>query len=461
MTFVVLAAVKCKEKPPKEDDPEPNQLELSGNLTTQTLDASKKYLLKGQVFVQDGVTLTIPAGTVLMGDKATKATLIVKPGGKINAQGTSSNPIVFTSALPAGARDKGDWGGVILLGNAQVNQISPSIEGITPVVTYGGSDNADSSGVMKYVRIEYAGIALSPNNETNSLTLGGVGSKTVLEYIQVSYGGDDGFEWFGGTVNAKHLVSFATWDDDFDCDFGFSGKVQFGLALRDPFSADQSGSNGFEVDNDATGSAATPQTSAVFSNMTIMGPKTDSSTSISGNYNQALHLRRNSAISIFNSIFAGWTKGLLIDGNSTYGNYTGGTGVLDRNILAFTKNGANQPSWYASASGNTHTASDVQTYWLTTKANKADTIYTNPSKVTDWSAVGLKEANFYSENTSYPSNPDLTSVTPTGSLMPAASFADAKLSGSFFTTTAYVGAFSTAADWTDGWSEFNPNSRIY
>src|SRR5690606_4542695 len=184
-------------------------IELTGNLTTQTLSKDNKYLLKGQVFVRDGQTVTIQPGTVIFGDKATRATLVVDRGGKIIANGTQSEPIVMTSSQPAGIRDRGDWGGLVILGKANVNQPNPAIEGITPEVNFGTTQSNefddDNSGVYKYLRVEFAGIELTPNNETNSITMGGVGRGTEMEYLMVSYGGDDGFEWFGGTVNGKYL----------------------------------------------------------------------------------------------------------------------------------------------------------------------------------------------------------------------------------------------------------------
>ncbi|HEX6890012.1 MAG TPA: hypothetical protein VF141_04950, partial [Chryseolinea sp.] len=177
---------------------------LQGNLATMTLEAGLPYLIKGQTFIPDGVTVTIPAGTVIKGDKASKAVLVVQPGGKLIANGTSTNPVVFTSAQAVGERDRGDWGGIVMLGNAWVNQTAlPAIEGITPSQNYGNitspTTNADqNAGTLTFVRIEYAGIELTPNNETNSLTMGGVGSGTTIDHVQVSFGGDDGFEWFGG-----------------------------------------------------------------------------------------------------------------------------------------------------------------------------------------------------------------------------------------------------------------------
>jgi hypothetical protein len=194
----------------------------------------------------------------------------------------------------------------------------PTIEG-GPTTTYGGTNSADNSGAMQYVRIEFGGVAFSPNNEVNGLTLAGVGSGTTLDHIQVSYSGDDSFEWFGGSVNAKYLVSHRCFDDDFDTDNGFSGK--FGVSLRDPLQADQSGSKAFESDNDSGGSTNRPKTSAVFSNMTLVGPILNpSGSTYSPQYTAGAHIRRNSAESILNSVFMGFPTTLLIDGSGTASN---------------------------------------------------------------------------------------------------------------------------------------------
>ena len=240
----------------------------AGDITTNTtLTAGKVYLLDGWVYVKSGATLTIEPGTVIRGSKANKGAIIIEKGAKIIAEGTVANPIVFTSNQDAGSRSYGDWGGLIILGNATVNKVDPVIEG-GPTSTYGGSDDADNSGILKYVRIEFPGVAFQPDKEINGLTMGGVGSGTTIEYIQVSFCGDDSYEWFGGAVNAKHLIAFRGWDDDFDTDYGYRGMVQFAVSLRDPAVADAgSGSNSFESDNDATGSEDTPYTEPVFCNI--------------------------------------------------------------------------------------------------------------------------------------------------------------------------------------------------
>jgi len=468
---------------------------LSGTLTTRTLEAGKPYLIKGQTFIPTGVTLTVPAGTVVKGDKATKGTLIVQPGGKLVANGTAASPVVFTSAQGVGERDRGDWGGIVMLGNAWVNQTAlPAIEGITPAQTYGNitspTTNADqNAGTLKYVRIEYAGIELTPNNETNSLTMGGVGTGTVIEHVQVSFGGDDGFEWFGGTVNGKYLVSLSTWDDDFDVDFGWSGNVQWGLAVRNPFFADQSGSNAFECDNQAnandTPGGVAGYTRPIFSNITVLGPRDfntglgsgTSARTISANYQNAIHIRRRTAISIFNSFLSGFPVGVRLDDQATLDNLVAGTGKHAYNVLASpnttelgtTTSSSNVAFATGLFSGD---ATAVRDYWI---AN--NNTFIKPTGGEGWSPnpgapagsidpyttpLGLNKALFWGGQTSsnYPSNPAFT-VTA-GTLATGANFTDTKFTGNTFfnTTVTYRGAFG-ATDWTDGWAEFQPLNKVY
>ena len=462
-------------------------ISLQGTLTTQTLDATKPYLLKGQVFIPTGVTLTVPAGTIIKGDKASKAVLIVQPGGKLIANGTASNPIVFTSAQAIGERDRGDWGGIVMLGNAFVNQSAkPAIEGITPTQNYGSvaadgatpSTNAtENSGSLKYVRIEYAGIELTPNNETNSLTMGAIGNGTTVEFVQVSFGGDDGFEWFGGTVNAKYLVSHSTWDDDFDTDFGWGGNVQFGLVVRNPFFADQSGSNAFESDNQGNGNAIagicdgttnTGCTRGIFSNITVLGPREIQSRTLSANYQNAAHIRRRSAISIFNSFLSGYRVGIRIDDQGTLDNLVSGAGKHAFNVLSVpgatlvgTSTTAADAAFATGLSSGDATA--VSNYWTANNNTVFNTI-TNTSAFAD---LGITASLFWAGQTSsnYPSNPNFTlvaGVAGNNNLNAGANFADAKFTGnSFFTTTnTFRGAFGTT-DWTDGWSEFQPLNKVY
>ena len=308
---------------------------LSGTISTNTtLDAAKVYLLSGFVYVANGVTLTIPAGTVIRGDQVSKGTLVVTMGGKLNAEGTSTKPIVFTSNKEVGSRAPGDWGGLIILGKS-INNIPGGtglIEGglTTPLGNHGGTDAADNSGILKYIRVEFPGIAFQPNNEINGVTFGSVGSGTTVEYIQVSYSGDDAYEWFGGTVNAKHLVSIANVDDVFDFDNGFSGKLQFLVGQRDPALADQAGqSNGIESDNSAADFTIAPRTRPVISNMTIIGP---GNTGVDVKHEYANLWRRGSEMILANSVFIGFRYGLDIRDKETGDALTAGTSLIKSNI---------------------------------------------------------------------------------------------------------------------------------
>lgn len=314
---------------------------ISGDITSNaTWTKNNVYLLSGFVYVKNNATLTIEAGTIIRGDKSTKGSLIITRGSKIIASGNSTEPIVFTSNESAGSRNYGDWGGLIILGKAKINPaggttaIEGGVDNANGDGQYGGTDDNDNSGKLEYVRIEFPGIAFQPNSEINGLTLGGVGSGTTIEHVQVSYSGDDSYEWFGGSVNARWLIAHRGWDDDFDTDFGYSGKVQFAVALRDSTVADQSGSNGFESDNDGIGSTNSPFTSALFSNVTIIGPMVNSSTTINSNFKRALHIRRNSRESVYNSIFCGYPVGFYLDGGNTLDNLNNNDLQFENNVFA-------------------------------------------------------------------------------------------------------------------------------
>ena len=281
--------------------------------------------LDGWVYVDDGATLTISAGTVIRGTE--KSAVIIQRGGKINAVGTSTNPIVFTSNLPAGLRTTSSWGGVVLCGKA-TNNIAGGVGTAEGGITsqYGGTDDTDNSGKLQYVRIEFAGYEIATGSEINGLTLCSIGNGTTIDHIQVSYSGDDAYEWFGGTVNAKYLISYKTEDDDFDTDNGFRGMVQYGIALRDPNIVDTDAANTFESDNDAAGSTAEPFTHGVFSNISGFGPAIDATTPATLQTKHAdgsgMRLRRNTRLQIYNTAILGWGKGLRLesDGSQTAAN---------------------------------------------------------------------------------------------------------------------------------------------
>ncbi len=424
------------------------------------------YTLKGWVYIADGAELTIEPGTIIKGDKNTQAALIAERGGKLTAKGTASAPIVFTSSSAPGQRRPGDWGGVILCGKARNNAGEMQIEG-GPRTKHGGDDNADNSGALQYVRIEFAGYPFQKDKEINGLTLGSVGSGTTIDHVQVSYSNDDSYEWFGGDVNCKYLIAYKGWDDDFDTDNGFSGKVQFGLVVRDPKLADTSLSNGFESDNNASGSTAEPTTSAVFSNITFIGPKAgatdfvnssdyinggglnpDNGSSI-GLFQAAMQIRRNSNLNCFNSVAVGYPVGLILDNEKGNTQAAATAGKLKLQNLVFADMDA-----------------------LGADANKSfiDQLVTNYSPLTYDESKPSFSSEFFKKaenNNTYLATADGLFTTkggympaPGSMLLSGAKFTDSLL-GSWFTQVSYIGAFGQNDTWADGWTNFDPQNTQY
>ncbi len=423
---------------------------LSGKITSNlTLKANKIYKLRGLVYVTNGATLTIEPGTKIVGEADKNGALIITRGSKIMAEGTAANPIIFTSEKPSPKR--GDWAGVVILGNAPTNasfggangvgEIEGGINNSEGLGLYGGNNPADNSGILKYVRIEYAGYAFLPDKEVNGLTFGGVGNGTTVDYVEVAYANDDSFEWFGGTVNCSHLISYKGLDDDFDTDNGYSGNVQFGIAVRDAQVADVSGSNAFESDNDANGSTLTPQTSATFSNMTIIGPINSAAPgSINSLFQNALQIRRNSSISVFNSVFTGFPVGLFIDatkGAPTDNNITGNKLFFENNILA----GNTTPLKFGASTSTptNYTLSDLTT-WFNAKGNTILASTADVKLAGAWAPAGTTP-NF--------------SPLAGSPLLTGGTFTHPKLT-SWFTPVTYKGAVKDANDtWYAGWTNFN------
>jgi hypothetical protein len=311
----------------------PTSTTLSGNITsTTTLTSDKEWVLKGYIYVTDGAKLIIQPGTIIKSDISEKGALCIERGAQIVAEGTATKPIVFTSGRPVGERTPGDWGGIVILGRAKTNRTSePTIEGGIGRA-YGGTNDLDNSGILKYVRIEYAGIAAMPNSEINALTLGGVGSGTIIENVQTIYANDDAFEFFGGTVNAKNLYAYGTADDDFDFDFGYTGTITNGVAKRDPQFVDNGDAgNGIECDNDGTGSSAQPFTHPKLFNMILVGPNV--STALP-NHNLGLRFRRGTQFTMKNSVIWGWMKGgLSLESNETAQFVKDGVSVFENNSV--------------------------------------------------------------------------------------------------------------------------------
>lgn len=430
--------------------PTTENLILEGRIVeNRTLKAQYTYKLRGLVYVTNGAVLTIEPGTKIVGETGKNGGLIICRSAKIVADGTEAKPIVFTSESTTPA--PGDWAGLVILGNAPTNasfngqagigEIEGGINNSDGLGLYGlgsSSNPADNSGILRYVRIEFAGYAFLPDKEINGLTMGGVGNQTIIDYVQVYRANDDSFEWFGGTVNCKHLIAYKGLDDDWDVDNGYAGKVQFGISMRDSSVADISRSNGFEVDNDASGSTNMPQTSAVFSNMTVIGPRPALTSIGNSNFGRAMHLRRNSSISIFNSIIMGWPVGLLLDastGRATDLNITGGTMVLSNNIMT----GNNTAfSYTASATPTGFTTTDLTNYY--NRPTGGNTLLTN---TTD---AGLTAPFKYDNTVDY--NPAAGSPALSGS-----AFTDPKLATGF-TSVPYRGAAASGDIWWKGWTKF-------
>lgn len=439
---------------------------LQGRISADTLlRKGNTYILKGLVYMVNDKTMTIEPGTVIKGSYSGSdvAALVITRGSKIVAQGTTDEPIVFTSASPN--PQSGDWGGIIICGKAPINTSFNGTNGLLEVE--GGVNNAngdglagsgdakapapvsnDNSGTLRYVRIEYAGYAFQPDKEINSLTLAGVGSGTQIDHVQITYAKDDAIEWFGGTVNAKYLITWKTQDDDFDTDNGFSGKVQFGLIIRDSSIADISKSEAFESDNNSSGTTATPKTSAIFSNITAIGPK-----ATLGNVGNPLFLagaqiRRNSALSIYNSVIMGWPTGILIDAST-------GT-PTDKNIqdsslrIRYTTlagNGVNVRYAASSSAATGWTDADALAWFTnpyfgnTTLTNTADAKLIQPFNYT-----AIDPTPFGSASAGYQP------------IVGGASFTDSKLAGdNFFTIVTFRGAIAPAgpeSTWWKGWTVF-------
>ena len=297
-------------------------VELTGNIeANRTLANDQAYIVRGVVAVRNNAVLTIEPGTFLFGQTGSQppSVLLITRTGRINASGTRARPIIMTSRLPespTGSRRRGDWGGLLMLGSAPGNVPAAQsfIEGLTqsPDTQWGGTDTNHNCGTVRYVRSEYAGVQLSPNNETNNFVWAGCGRATVAEYLQSYYGNDDAFEWFGGTSNAKYLVATYAEDDNLDFQLGWTGSVQHFVALQNP--ADR-GNRGIEGDNSEFDNTATPWSNPTIFNLTLVGSgEAGSSEPVS----PGIYLRRGARATVNNAVVTNWSSpGLFIDGAPT------------------------------------------------------------------------------------------------------------------------------------------------
>ncbi|HEX8376176.1 MAG TPA: hypothetical protein VF602_00050 [Pedobacter sp.] len=432
----------CKKTEEEEDEifaPET----LSGQITSnKTLTSDRVWALNGYVRVMSGATLTIEPGTVIKGDKVSNAALIIERGGMINAAGTASQPIIFTSNRPAGERNIGDWSGIIVCGRAPINQAGgeAQYEGGalgTDVAKYGGGANPianDNSGVIKYVRIEYAGIAIAQDKEINGLTMAAVGSGTVVENVQVSYGGDDAFEFFGGTVNCKNLIAYRCTDDDFDFEYGYNGRIQYAISIKDPsiYDASASGaSNGIESDNGSTVNDQ-PFNKPMLSNFTFIGP----GASANAKHNAGVIFRKGTKFVLRNSIIIDHLKSAVEIATVEAGNHLSSGESEFKNNLVF----ANQAIFKVSTAGaNFPDAAALSTFaGLTANAN---------TTLANAAAADITNTSLSAPNLTLTT----TSVAKTG-----ASFTG--LTG--FDVVTYRGAMDTN-NWAAGWANFSPNTTAY
>ncbi len=466
----VVVFSSCKKK---DDDPEPdggNNLILpgakvailQGNINSnRTLYKDTTYILKGKVYVQGGKILTVKPGTVIKGQKSTQGALIINRDARLIAEGTASNPIVFTSDAPIGFRNRGDWGGVIILGRGKQNKTLSSpqnvtIEGISATAgsengVYGagsGTENdANNAASLKFVRIEFAGIPLSDDNELNSLTLGGVGSGSTFENIMVSYANDDAIECFGGSANFKYVVVLSTNDDDLDTDQGYTGSMQYGLVIRDKNVADISGSRVWESSSNTSGTD--PDSKPLFSNFTVFGPlmysNNTASGQISGNYRAAVEINSFSNVEIHNSVILGFGDQINVS--------SPGTSAIVKNSLFGYDSGSDFSLGVASGL-SAATLSDLYgaslaSYSLSANGTTAAGTPTNNSALKNNAIVGMEApVPVLSGSSSYATGaPSVTSVS------------------SFFTNEAYYGAFGASANagwnWTSGWLEWDAANKNY
>ncbi|MEQ1869310.1 MAG: hypothetical protein ABL961_04745 [Vicinamibacterales bacterium] len=285
---------------------------VTGQVTgAETWVNTNYYVLRGAVFVRNAATLTIQAGTRIVGESGSVGTLIIERGGRLNAVGTAAQPIVFTSDQAIGTRNRGDWGGIIINGRAPLNLEGGEGAGEGNTGVYGGDDPNDNSGILRYVRVEFSGIEFSPDNELNGIALQGVGRGTQIDYVQAHMSRDDAIEFFGGTVDAKHVVLSNAADDSLDWTFGWTGRMQYVAITQRGDDAD----NGIEADDNEFNNNALPRSNPQIYNITVCG---DPDRNEGGESPRGANLRRGTAFTIRNFLVTGFkTVGFQIETSNT------------------------------------------------------------------------------------------------------------------------------------------------
>lgn len=325
LTAISLAALMmfaaCEKNSDNNGNGLPSGSELQGELTEDmTLKAGEKYTLSGGFHVKDGATLTIEEGVTIEAiDDNIVDYILVEQGGKIDAQGTAESPIVMTSQNKAA----GSWGGLHICGKAPINVQGATSKSEVGDAVYGGNDASDNSGVLRYIRIEYAGYSFTEEKEANGFTFYGVGNGTVVEHLQAYKGSDDGFEWFGGTVNVKYLVSTDNTDDSFDWTEGWCGKGQFLVAQQESAECDCL----IEADNNSKNAALEPVSHPVLSNVTLVGNN-------SSENKRGIRLRAGTNADIFNTIVAGKPNCLTVETPETAALLADGSSKLQHIVLS-------------------------------------------------------------------------------------------------------------------------------
>jgi hypothetical protein len=411
-------------------------VDVTADITADTTWSKKNvYVLKQLTYVASG-TLTIEAGTTVLGDSA--SALIVSRGAKLVAAGTATEPIVFTSSLPVGQRGgpQGDWGGLVFLGRAVINTMGGenNAEGLVDDAKnkYGGTDDAYDCGTLKYVRVEFAGRPLSANNELNGITLNACGSATTIDYVQVHRGVDDGIELFGGTVNMKHLVITGSDDDGLDWDKGWTGKAQFVVTAQIP----GRGNHGIEADNDATNPALTPRSAPTLFNVTLVGRNPD--TAASEGPSRGLILRAGTAGKLSNMVVMNFTdKGFIVDGNPSKEQWTLGALAVSHSL--FFQN----PTM------------GVLDYMAPLKADGgvADNGFNEP---TELAAPSLNNRFDIDPKLAAPTSVSAPSFKPLADSSVLMGGATPPNDGFFDSSATFIGAVGTT-DWTAGWTAYPEN----
>lgn len=441
---VVLLIAACSKKNEVVVTPVRSVEALPVIITSDlTLDANKDYALTGQVVVKNNASLAIPAGVTIYvtknNDQANKGVLLITQGSKLIVNGTADKPVVFTSA--AETKSPGDWGAIVILGNAPTNVGTGNAEGlaVSADTKYGGTISTDNSGSIKYLRVEYAGGINTDAEEewgidkVSGLHLASVGSGTTIDHVMVSHSRDDGFQFVGGTVNATHLIAYNNGDDDFDFDYGYTGKMQYLISYRSQLNSSHAlRANAVESYNDKWPTTNIPFTRPVISNMTIIGPQgTEAGTN---NLNQAVYIRKGTRFVLENSIIAEYPKGGLMVCPKTRIPWVQNSGSLFKYNLVqsdtlnrtFSYDNGSDPAGFYGVAGD-----------MVLKDFALNSVNQN-QLLSSSSEIML--AGMYNTNV-----PDLTPL-PNSPALSGANFMDADLSD-FFTVVSYRGAVGPLSNW--------------